>query len=334
MKCKNSLLGMLLFFPFMSNAFLLVEPDAQRMITIGEVTYYCHDSSFPRNGKRPYIVVLHSTEENRAKSASIFTGKERAVCPHYLISEKTEHTNHPFCMYHFTDDNRAARHAGASRWRNAFSLYTNGSISINHLSIGIELVNHGYLYADSRAPILDEQGKLQFAPFTGQQIDNLIALLLKLKKEYNIKPWNFVGHSDVALCPKTTLRKIDPGAAFPWQQLAESGIGMWPGLSETHTTYPKPQGHDLVWTKKALERLGYFINDCSHELDLITRLAINAFRLHYQVDAFDSACFYSSCDKPQKWENGQDMKTQDILYALITEYDIPSVPNSIFENRD
>jgi N-acetylmuramoyl-L-alanine amidase len=49
-----------------------------------------------------------------------------------------------------------------------------------------------------------------------------MALLSKLKKEYNIPTQNIIGHSDIA-----PSRKNDPSALFPWNTLAENGFGLW-----------------------------------------------------------------------------------------------------------
>ena len=43
-----------------------------------------------------------------------------------------------------------------------------------------------------------------------------------LKKKYNIKVKNILGHSDVA-----PFRKKDPGEKFPWKYLSKHKIGIW-----------------------------------------------------------------------------------------------------------
>ena len=47
----------------------------------------------------------------------------------------------------------------------------------------------------------------------------LIILLKKLKKKYNINNENILGHSDIA-----PYRKKDPGEKFPWNKLQDQNI--------------------------------------------------------------------------------------------------------------
>jgi N-acetyl-anhydromuramyl-L-alanine amidase AmpD len=49
-----------------------------------------------------------------------------------------------------------------------------------------------------------------------------MALLSKLKKEYNIPTQNIIGHSDIALVAKTTQAHYSS-----WNTLAENGFGLW-----------------------------------------------------------------------------------------------------------
>jgi N-acetylmuramoyl-L-alanine amidase len=56
--------------------------------------------------------------------------------------------------------------------------------------------------------------------FFEAQITSLMALLSKLKKEYNIPTQNIIGHSDIALVAKRPKRTI------PWNTLAENGFGL------------------------------------------------------------------------------------------------------------
>ena len=97
-------------------------------------------------------------------------------------------------------DENLAWHAGKSRWKN----YKN----LNNRSLGIELINKGHRFG--------------YENFSNNQIKSLVALCKKLKKKYNLKKENFLGHSDIA-----PLRKIDPGEKFPWRRLSNNNIGHW-----------------------------------------------------------------------------------------------------------
>lgn len=106
-------------------------------------------------------------------------------------------------MTKLVDESKRAYHAGTGFWRGE-------DRSPNARSIGIELVNFSL-------------GQETYAP---QQIDTLLNFLPPLIGKYNIRPEMIVGHSDIA-----PLRKADPGRAFPWERLANAGIGLWYQLS-------------------------------------------------------------------------------------------------------
>jgi N-acetylmuramoyl-L-alanine amidase len=65
---------------------------------------------------------------------------------------------------------------------------------------------------------LDNNGTQVFSEL---QINSLLALLTKLKKDYNIPAQNIIGHADIA-----PTRKKDPSQLFPWKILAENGFGL------------------------------------------------------------------------------------------------------------
>jgi N-acetylmuramoyl-L-alanine amidase len=147
-----------------------------------------------RNYKDIKILVIHYTGmQSKIESINRLLSPKHKVSCHYLIDRQGK-------IYQMVEDKKIAWHAGKSRWKNF--------INLNKNSIGIELVNKGHEFG--------------YEKFTNKQIKNLIKLCLKLKKKYNIKNSNIVGHSDIA-----PLRKIDPGEKFPWQQLKKSALGFW-----------------------------------------------------------------------------------------------------------
>src|SRR3546814_1843068 len=90
---------------------------------------------------------------------------------------------------------------------------------MNSVSIGIEIGNPG-----------KQDGA--WVAYNPAQIQTLITLLKDIVARHQIKPPNIVGHSDIA-----PQRKIDPGPMFPWQELAQQGLGRWyDDRSEEHTS--------------------------------------------------------------------------------------------------
>ena len=147
-----------------------------------------------RNFRDIKIIVIHYTGmQSKIESVKRLMSSKHEVSCHYLIDRKGE-------ILKLVDENRVAWHAGKSRWKNFKNLNKN--------SIGIELVNKGHEFG--------------YEKFTKTQINKLIKLCLNLKRKYNIKDSNIVGHSDIA-----PLRKQDPGEKFPWKQLKKKNLGFW-----------------------------------------------------------------------------------------------------------
>jgi len=96
----------------------------------------------------------------------------------------------------------------------------------------------------------------------------VIAALMDLAQailaRHPIPPARVLGHSDVA-----PARKMDPGELFPWQQLAEFGIGLWPQKSG--------QANELPAT--ALAQFGYGI---APHTDVPLPAATTAFQRHFR----------------------------------------------------
>ncbi|MGL2986623.1 N-acetylmuramoyl-L-alanine amidase [Flavobacterium sp. RSSA_27] len=201
------------------------------------------------NLRKPNFVIIHHTAQDSLKQTlKTFTLASTKVSAHYVIAEDGK-------VVQMLNDYLRGWHAGNGIW---------GKTSdINSASIGIELDNNGS------------------EPFSEAQINSLLALLTKLKKDYNIPAQNFIGHSDIA-----PTRKIDPSALFPWQLLAEKGFGVWPdALLETAPT-------DFN-VEMALRIIGYDTKNLN--------AAIKAFKLHYIKTEIDSIL---------------DQKTVNVIYSI------------------
>ena len=184
------------------------------------------------NLRKPNFVILHHTAQNSCEETlTTFTTVKSQVSAHYVICKNGT-------VHHMLNDYLRAWQAGVSKWGNA--------TDINSLSIGIEIDNNG------------------FEPFTDAQINSLLQLLDRLKKEYNIPAANFIGHADIA-----PGRKVDPNKYFPWQKLAENGFGIWYDT----TGIQVPADFDAM---QALRIIGYDMKK--------PEAAIQSFKLHFVQD--------------------------------------------------
>lgn len=181
------------------------------------------------NLRKPnFIIIHHTAQDSLQQTIKTFTKKESQVSAHYVISDDGK-------VVQMLNDYLRAWHAGNGSWGKNFD--------INSTSIGIELDNNGK------------------EAFSESQINSLLALLTKLKKDYNIPTQNIIGHADIA-----PTRKKDPSALFPWKILAENGFGIWPDeqLECAPSDFNIEQG---------LQIIGY------NTKNLLA--AITAFKLHY-----------------------------------------------------
>ena len=191
-------------------------------------TYWAGTTNFGM--RKPNFVIIHHTAQNACDSTlRTFTLPRTQVSAHYVICKDGT-------IHHMLNDYLRAWHAGNSKWGNL--------TDVNSSSIGIELDNNG------------------FEPFPDAQINSLLQVLKKLKKDNNIPVANFIGHSDIA--PK---RKVDPNKYFPWQLLAQNGFGYWYDTAKINTL---PADFNAM---QSLRVIGYDTTD--------TLSAIRSFKLHF-----------------------------------------------------
>ncbi len=179
----------------------------------------------------PYMIILHYTGRPSAEEAATdwLCNPEKEVSAHYLIDENG-------AVFNLVDEDKRAWHAGCSYWQ--------GETDINSASIGIEIQNPG-----------EEFG---YSAFPNEQIASVIGLCKNITKRFEIK--NILAHSDIA-----PGRKADPGALFPWAELAAHDLGVYPDpitVSDSFDRY------------KALIKLGY-------NPELPEDVLWEAFKLHY-----------------------------------------------------
>ena len=150
-----------------------------------------------RNIKNIKYLIIHYTGMKKTSDAiKRLINYESEVSCHYFIKKNGD-------IIRMVPDSYVAWHAGKSSWKKHNFL--------NKLSLGIELDNPGHDHG--------------YKPFKFRQIKSLKRLIKKLKKEYQIKKENVLGHSDIA--PE---RKKDPGEKFPWYLLAKNKLCLWPDL--------------------------------------------------------------------------------------------------------
>jgi len=188
-----------------------------------------------QNGRVKYLV-LHYTVTDAATSLKVFTGQtDTRASIHYLLTDGA----HPK-IYGLVDEHRNAWHAGADAgWK--------GDRSLNNTSIGIEIVNPGWVEGPN--------GKQWFA-FPAAQMDLLLPLIADIVQRNGIAPENVLGHSDIA-----PQRKQDPGALFPWKRLADAGLVAWPDMAVARDKARGFAGHvpDAAWFQHKLAAIGYVV---------------------------------------------------------------------------
>lgn len=190
-------------------------------------------------------IILHYTDMSGSEALKRLCDPDAKVSAHYMIEEDGR-------VFRLVEEDKRAWHAGKSFWR--------GITDVNSASIGIELVNPGH--------------RNGYRAFPLTQIVALKKLLRDIMQRQKLSPTHaLLAHSDIA-----PTRKEDPGELFPWQALAEDGLGVWP--------LPKPEDYGLASDEdlqNLLRTVGY---DCpaTGAYDRPTRAALLAFQRRFHPE--------------------------------------------------
>jgi len=165
---------------------------------------YSINFDLPKRSKKfiKFIIIHYTGMKKENEAIKRLCKPSSKVSSHYFIKNNGN-------TIILVPDLYKAWHAGKSGWKKFKSL--------NKYSIGIEINNPGH-----------EHG---YKKFSQKQIVSLIRLIRYLKKKYNIKKQNILGHSDIS-----PNRKKDPGEKFPWNKLAKQNLCDWHSLNNKKLT--------------------------------------------------------------------------------------------------
>lgn len=272
----------------------------------------------PAYNLRIKYVILHYTALNDDLSFKVLT--DPGVSAHYLITTKEDEP-----IYKLVDDNDRAWHAGITMFDNRYSM--------NDSSIGIEIVNLGFLhkvtntYEELMKMSKEDRENLfftsydEYLDFEENQIEKVAYLVRGLIEKYDIKPYNILGHSDIA-----PYRKKDPGPKFPWKRLHDQyNVGIWYDDYDysnflNDDKYKKAKVMDI---KNEFIKYGYTSMPTNNIWDLDSRKVLYAFQCHF---------------RPEKIDGNIDNETYAVIRALnlkvkkINEMEHRSKANNFLTN--
>ncbi|GHE46832.1 N-acetylmuramoyl-L-alanine amidase [Camelimonas fluminis] len=207
-------------------------------------------------GQAPRLLILHYTGMPDAGEAlQRLCNPVAEVSAHYFVFENGH-------VVQMVPEARRAWHAGASFW--------NGVTDVNSASIGVEIANAGH------------PGGLP--PYPDAQIAAVTRLAQDIIQRWSILPGNVLAHSDVA-----PLRKEDPGELFPWERLAQAGVGHWvrpAPVSGGRFLSPGESGPPVEALQAMLALYGYGV-DMNGDYDASTEAAVRAFQRHFRPELVD-----------------------------------------------
>lgn len=214
---------------------------------------------------RPDLLILHYTGMETGEAAEVWLcAQESEVSCHYIVHEGGR-------IVQMVRESDRAWHAGKGSWK--------GREDVNSWSIGIEVVNAGPL--------------AQFPDFPDVQIHAVAELARDICARNHISPERVLAHSDVS-----PGRKIDPGERFPWDRLAQMGVG--------HCVVPAPvqggrflatgdRGEPVEALQSMLSVYGYSI-EINGLFDDATKQVVEAFQRHFRRDRVDGVADRSTIE--------------------------------------
>ncbi|MCV0397837.1 MAG: N-acetylmuramoyl-L-alanine amidase [Rhizobiaceae bacterium] len=202
------------------------------------------------------LLILHYTGMETGEAAEAWLcDPASGVSSHYLVHEDGR-------VVQMVRESDRAWHAGAGSWK--------GEGDVNSRSIGIEIVNGGHAYG--------------LPDFPDVQIMAVIGLCRDICQRRAIRPEGVLAHSDIA-----PGRKVDPGEMFPWERLAEAGVGLIAAPKPCEGAEPCREGAE----GPAVERLqsmlalhGYGV-EIDGRFDARTRIVVEAFQRHFRRSRVD-----------------------------------------------
>ena len=225
-----------------------------------KLIYSINFDKIARSSKEITYVIFHYTGMiSEKKAIERLSSKKSKVSTHYFIKKDGTIVN-------MVPEKFIAWHAGVSSWKKHKNL--------NNRSIGIEIQNSGHIYRNES--------------FSMKQIKSLLLLTKILKKKYNIKSKNFLGHSDIA-----PSRKKDPGEKFPWKYLAKHKIGIWYNLPKKDLKFRNVKVSKKIKKlfRQNLKKIGYsFENKKSNYSKFVVKAFQRRFRSKIINGKIDKEC--------------------------------------------
>lgn len=242
----------------------------------------------PRRGghggmeRRPDSIILHYTGMADAASALLWLSNPLSeVSCHYFVFEDGR-------IWQMVPESRRAWHAGRGSWHDESDM--------NSASIGIEIAHPGHdlgrrFGPDGKPePLAPDSPPNPFPPpgppFPEAQVEAVIRLVADIKRRWSIDDARILAHSDIA-----PGRKIDPGETFPWDRLAQAGLGLWPAerpsLPADGPAYrPGDEGMPVAALQSMLARFGYGL-EISGVYDQRMVDVVSAFQRHWRPGKVD-----------------------------------------------